>query len=175
MHDPGEHSSPVRLPFGSFPVINILLSHTDYLLQTNRAACTLFRLLSCVACKLCKPGKYQTMIVNRITSRNADHVYTVFFQRTFFLSGYFRERKEKRIFVLRQTEESFIFLFPAGIPVIPAFYTWKERFPGFGKPRRLLVIFVFDYTTKVHNILYCAIDVHIFLYYFNRYLIFGPK
>lgn len=36
MHDPGKHSSPVRLPFGSFPVINILLSHTDYLLQTNR-------------------------------------------------------------------------------------------------------------------------------------------
>lgn len=35
MHDPGEHSSPVRLPFGSFPVINILLSHTDILLQTN--------------------------------------------------------------------------------------------------------------------------------------------
>lgn len=55
MHDPGEHSSPVRLPFGSFPAINILLSHTDYLLQTNRAACTLFRLLSC-GCKLCKPG-----------------------------------------------------------------------------------------------------------------------
>ena len=49
MHDPGEHSSPVRLPFGSFPVINILLSHTDYLLQTNRAACTLFRLLSGLA------------------------------------------------------------------------------------------------------------------------------
>lgn len=49
MHDPGKHSSPVRLPFGSFPVINILLSHTDYWLQTNRAACTLFRLLSCVA------------------------------------------------------------------------------------------------------------------------------
>lgn len=36
MHDPGEHSSPVRLPFGSFPVINIFLSHTDILLQTNR-------------------------------------------------------------------------------------------------------------------------------------------
>lgn len=36
MHDPGEHSSPVRLPFGSFPAINILLSHTDYWLQTNR-------------------------------------------------------------------------------------------------------------------------------------------
>lgn len=35
MHDPGEHSSPVRLPFGSFPVINILLSHTDILLQTT--------------------------------------------------------------------------------------------------------------------------------------------
>lgn len=30
MHDPGEHSSPVRLPFGSFPAINILLSHTDF-------------------------------------------------------------------------------------------------------------------------------------------------
>lgn len=52
MHDPGKHSSPVRLPFGSFPAINILLSHTDILLQTNRAACTLFRLLSCVVVKL---------------------------------------------------------------------------------------------------------------------------
>ena len=49
MHDPGKHTSPVRLPFGSFPVINISLSHTDYWLQTNRVACTLFRLLSCVA------------------------------------------------------------------------------------------------------------------------------
>lgn len=84
MHDPGEHSSPVRLPFGSFPVINILLSHTDIVLQTNRAACTLFRLLSCVAGKLCQLGKYQTMIVNRITNRNADNVCTVFFQRTYF-------------------------------------------------------------------------------------------
>lgn len=49
MHGPCEHSSPVRLPFGSFPVINILLPHTDIFVQTNRAACTLFRLLSCVA------------------------------------------------------------------------------------------------------------------------------
>ena len=93
MHDPGEHSSPVRLPFGSFPVINILLSHTDYLLQTNRAACTLFHLLSCGR-KLCKPGSYQTMIVNRITSRNADHVYTVFFQRTFFFLDIFGNGKK---------------------------------------------------------------------------------
>lgn len=45
MHDPGEHSSPVRLPFGSFPVINILLSHTDILGRLTAAACTLFRLL----------------------------------------------------------------------------------------------------------------------------------
>lgn len=145
MHDPGKHSLPVRLPFGSFPVINILLSHTDILLQTNRAACTLFRLLSCVAGKLCQPGKCQTMIVNRITSRNADNVYTVFFQRTFFLSGYFLERKEKRIFVFATKQKKVLsFFFPAGIPVIPAsFYTWKERLPGFGKPRLLLVIFVF--------------------------------
>ena len=145
MHDPGKHSLPVRLPFGSFPVINILLSHTDCLLQTNRAACTLFRLLSCVACKLCKPGKYQTMIVNRITSRNADHVYTVFFQRTFFLSGYFQERKEKRIFVFATKQRKVLsFFFPGGYSCNTRFfYTWKERLPGFGKPRRLLVIFVF--------------------------------
>lgn len=41
MHDPGEHSSPVRLPFGSFPVINILLSHTDicYRLTAPRVLC----------------------------------------------------------------------------------------------------------------------------------------
>ena len=156
MHDPGEHSSPVRLPFGSFPVINILLSHTDYLLQTNRAACTLFRLLSCVACKLCKPGKYQTMTVNRITSRNADHVYTVFFQRTFFLSGYFLERKEKRIFVLLQTKKVLSFFFRAGIPVIPAFFIpGKNVFPGFGKPRRLgkRLLIVFSYKGTQYSLL----------------------
>ena len=127
MHDPGKHSSPVRLPFGSFPAINILLSHTDIVLQTNRAACTLFRLLSCVAGKLCKLGKYQTMTVNRITSRNADHVYTVFFQRTFFLSGYFRERKEKRIFVLRQTKKVLSFFFPGGCSCNTRFFLYLER------------------------------------------------
>lgn len=53
MHDPGEHSSPVRLPFGSFPVIKIYYYLIRIiLLQTNRAACTLFRLLPCVAVKL---------------------------------------------------------------------------------------------------------------------------
>ena len=144
MHDPGEHSSPVRLPFGSFPVINILLSHTDYLLQTNRAACTLFRLLSCVACKLCKPGKYQTMTVNRITSRNADHVYTVFFSKNVFSLWIFSGTERKTYLCFATNEESFIFLFPGGYSCNTRFfYTWKERLPGFGKPRRLLVIFVF--------------------------------
>lgn len=131
MHDPGKHNSPVRLPFGSFPVINILLSHTDIFVQTNRAACTLFRLLSCVVGKLCQPGKYQTMIVNRITIRNADHVYTIFFQRSFL-----------------SVLASLIYLC-----------------------NRLF----FDYTTKVHNILYYAIAVHIFLYLFNCYLLFRLK
>ena len=96
MHDPGEHSSPVRLPFGSFPVINILLSHTDYLLQTNRAACTFVWLQTMQA------GKYQTMIVNRITSRNADHVYTVFFQRTFFFLDIFGNGKKTVSLLLLQ-------------------------------------------------------------------------
>lgn len=42
MHDPGKHSSPVRLPFGSFPAINILLSHTDILfrLTAPRVLCS---------------------------------------------------------------------------------------------------------------------------------------
>lgn len=57
MHDPGKHSSPVRLPFGSFPVINISLLHTDIVLQTNRAACTLFRLLSLCGCQTMTAGK----------------------------------------------------------------------------------------------------------------------
>ena len=41
MHDPGKHSSPVRLPFGPFPVINILLFHTDigYRLTAPRVLC----------------------------------------------------------------------------------------------------------------------------------------
>ena len=112
MHDPGKHSSPVRLPFGSFPVINILLSHTDIFVQTNRAACTLFRLLSCVSCKLCKPGKYQTMIVNRITSRNADHVYTVFFSKNVFSFWIFSGTERKTYLCFATNEESFIFLFP---------------------------------------------------------------
>lgn len=30
------------------------------------------------------------------------------FQRTFFLSGYFQERKEKRIFVLLQTKKVYL-------------------------------------------------------------------
>lgn len=123
MHDPGKHSLPVRLPFGSFPVINILLSHTDYLLQTNRAACTLFRLLSCVACKLCKPGKYQTMIVNRITSRNADHVYTVFFKDRFFFLDIFRNgKKNVSLFLLQNRGKFYLSFSRAGIPVIPAFF-----------------------------------------------------
>lgn len=123
MHDPGKHSSPVRLPFGSFPAINILLSHTDILLQTNRAACTLFRLLSCVAGKLCQPGKYQTMIVNRITSRNADHVYTVFFQRTFFFLDIFRNgKKNVSLFLLQNRGKFYLSFSRAGIPVIPAFF-----------------------------------------------------
>ena len=92
MHDPGEHSSPVRLPFGSFPVINIFLSHTDILLQTNRRR-VYFVPLSFVWRQTLTAGKYQTMIVNRITSRNADHVYTVFFQRTYFLPKFCRNRK----------------------------------------------------------------------------------
>lgn len=95
MHDPGEHSSPVRLPFGSFPVINILLSHTDIVLQTNRAACTLFRLLSCVAGKLCQPGKYQTMIVNRTTNKTLYTFIRYFFKERFFFLDIFvgTERK----------------------------------------------------------------------------------
>lgn len=93
MHDPGEHSSPVRLPFGSFPVINILLSHTDILLQTNRAACTLFRLLSGVVGKLCQPGKILNYRSEQGTNKNAIHVYTVFFQRTYFLPKFCRNRK----------------------------------------------------------------------------------
>lgn len=172
MHDPGEHSSPVRLPFGSFPVINISLLHTDIVLQTNRAACTLFRLLSCVACKLCKPGKCQTMTVNRITIRNADHVYTVFFKDRFFSLDILYERKEKRIFVFATKQKKVLsFFFPAGISVIPAlFIPGKNVLSVLASLIYLCNLLFFDYTTKVHNILYYAIDVRIFLYNFNSYL-----
>ena len=172
MHDPGEHSSPVRLPFGSFPVINISLLHTDIVLQTNRAACTLFRLLSCVACKLCKPGKCQTMTVNRITIRNADHVYTVFFKDRFFsLDIFCRTERKTYLCFCYKTEESFIFLFPGG------YYRYTRSFiPGknvlsvLASLIYLCNLLFFDYITKVHNILYYAIDVRIFLYNFNSYL-----
>ena len=177
MHDPGKHSSPVRLPFGSFPVINILLSHTDYLLQTNRAACTLFLLLSCVACKLCKPGKYQTMIVNRITSWNADHVYTVFFQRTFFLSGYFCRNGKKNVSLFCDKLRKFYLSFSrAGIPVIPAFFI-----PGKSVCRALassggLVNVCLSFTvTKVVLFSVYANTWYYFLYSFNRYLLFKLK
>lgn len=142
MHDLGEHSSPVRLPFGSFSIYYYLIR--ILLLQTNRAACTLFRLLSCVAGKLCKPGKYQTMTVNRITSRNADHVYTVFFKERFFFLDIFGNGKKNVSLFCDKRRKFYLSFSRAGVPVIPAFfYTLKERLPGFGKPRRLLVIFVF--------------------------------
>lgn len=130
-------------PLGHFaaplPRINIVLSFTDYLLQTNRAACTLFRLLSCVACKLCKPGKYQTMIVNRITSRNADHVYTVFFQRTFFFLDIFGNGKKNVSLFLRQNRRKFYLSFSRGYSCNTRFfYTWKEHFINFDKPDLLV-------------------------------------
>ena len=93
MHDPGEHSSPVRLPFGSFPVINILLSHTDYLLQTNRAACTLFWLLSLWLANYANREKILNYRSEQDHQQNAIHVYTVFFQRTYFLPKFCRNRK----------------------------------------------------------------------------------
>lgn len=57
MHDPGEHSSPVRLPFGSFPVINIFLSHTDILLQTNRRRVYFVPLAFVRGCQTMTAGK----------------------------------------------------------------------------------------------------------------------
>lgn len=63
------------------------------------------------------------MTVNRITSRNADHVYTVFFKERFFFLDNFPERKEKRIFVFATKQKKVLsFFFRAGIPVIPAFF-----------------------------------------------------
>lgn len=63
MHDPGEHSSPVRLPFGSFPAINILLSHTDILLQTNRAR---------VLCSVCFRVWLQTMQAGKVSNYDSE-------------------------------------------------------------------------------------------------------
>ena len=141
------------------------------LLQTNRAACTLFRLLSCVACKLCKPGKYQTMTVNRITSRNADHVYTVFFKERFFFLDIFRNGKKNVSLFCDKRRKFYLSFSLAGIPVIPAFFIpGKNVLSVLASLIYLCNLLFFDYTTKVHNILYCAIGVHIILYNFNSYL-----
>lgn len=85
------------------------------------------------------------------------------------------ERKTYLCFCYK-TEESLSFFFPAGIPVIPAFsYLERSFLSVLASLIYLCNRLFFDYITKVHNILYCAIDTHIFLYYFNRYLIFSPK
>jgi len=64
----------------------------------------------------------------------------------------------------------------AGIPVIPAFFIpGKNVVSVLASLIYLCNLLFFDYTTKVLNFLYCAIGIHIFLYYFNRYLIFSPK
>ena len=112
------------------------------------------------------------MKVNRITNRNALYVYTVFFQRSFFLSGYFCRNGKKNVSLfLRQKEESFIFLFPGGYSCNTRFFiSGKIVFISFGKPDLLCNRLFFDYITKVHIILYYAIAVHIFLYLFNCYL-----
>lgn len=145
MHDPGEHSSPVRLPFGSFPAINILLSHTDFLLQTNRAACTLFPVA--FVCGL------QTMQAGKVSNYDSeqDHqpecgsrLYGIFSKNVFSFWIFCWNGKKKVSLFCDKRRKFYLSFSRAGIPVIPAFfYTWKERLPGFGKPRRLLVIFVF--------------------------------
>lgn len=110
MHDPGEHSSPVRLPFGSFPVINILLSHTDYLYRLTAPR---------VLCSICfrVAANYASREVSNYDSEQ-DHqpergsrLYGIF-SKNVFLSGYFRERKENRIFAFATKLRKFIFLFP---------------------------------------------------------------
>lgn len=71
-------------------------------------------------------------------------LYGIFSKNVFFFLDNFQEWKEKRIFVLRQTKKVLSFFFPGGYSCNTRFfYTWKERLPGFGKPQRLLVIFVF--------------------------------
>jgi len=127
----------------------------------------------------------QTMQAGKISNYDSeqDHqpergsrLYGIFSKNVFsfwIFSG--TERKTYLCFCYK-TEESFIFLFPAGIPVIPAFFIpGKNVLSILASLIYSYNLLFFDYTTKVHNILYCAIDTHIFLYYFNRYLIFSPK
>lgn len=84
MHDPGKHSSPVRLPFGSFPVINISLLHTDmcYILTAPRVLCS-----GCFRCG------WQTMPTGKVSNYDSeqDHqpergkrLYGIFSKNVFF-------------------------------------------------------------------------------------------
>ena len=119
------------------------------------------------------------MIVNRITIRNADHVYTVFFQRTFFLSGYFQERKEKRIFVFATKQRKVLsFFFPGGYSCNTRsfFYTLKERFfRALASPGGLVNVCLSFTVTKVVLFSVYANIWYYFLYSFNRYLLFKLK
>lgn len=121
MHGPCEHSSPVRLPFGSFPVINILLPHTDILYRLTAPR---------VLCSVCFRVWLPTMQAGKLSNYDSeqDHqpergsrLYGIF-QRTFFLSGYFVGTERKRIFVLRQMKKVYLSFSRAGIPVIPALF-----------------------------------------------------
>ena len=70
----------------------------------------------------------------------------------------------------------FIFLFPCGYSCNTRFfYTWKERLPGFGKPRRLGNVCLSFTVTKVVLFSVCANIWYYFLYSFNRYLPFNLK
>lgn len=113
MHDPGKHSSPVRLPFGSFPAINILLSHTVLYRLTARVYFVPFAFVC--GC--------QTMTAGKVSNYDSeqDHqpergsrLYGIFSKNVFsfwIFSG--TERKTYLCFCYK-TEESFIFLFPGG-------------------------------------------------------------
>lgn len=114
MHDPGEHSSPVRLPFGSFPVINILLSHTDILYRlTARVYFVPFAFVcSC-----------QTMTAGKVSNYDSEQDHQPergsrlygFFSKNIFSFWIFSGTERKTYLCFATNEESFIFLFPGRV------------------------------------------------------------
>lgn len=128
MHDPGKHSSPVRLPFVSFTVINILLSHTDicYRLTVPRVLCS----VCFVWLQTMQAGKVSNYDSEQDQHTERGSRVIRYFSKIVFSFWIFSGTERKTYLCFATNEESFIFLFPGGYSCNTRsfFYTLKERF-----------------------------------------------
>ena len=85
-------------------------------------------------------------------TERGSRLYGIFFKERFFFLDIFRNGK-KNVSLFCYKLRKFIFLFPCGYSCNTRFfYTWKERLPGFGKPRRLGKRLLIVYSYKCSTI-----------------------